>query len=101
MKRILTLLILMGGWLFTIAQEKSYDFVVAEDAETMKSNIDLLDKAFKQSVKDEVNRRLAGNAPKKGLPVDKAITREDFMKMSIDELMDLKRNNPELYNSLK
>lgn len=77
------------------------DFVVAEDAETMKSNIDLLDKAFKQSVKDEVNRRLAGNAPKKGLPVDKAITREDFMKMSIDELMELKRNNPELYNSLK
>jgi pectinesterase len=31
MKRILTLLILMGGWLFAIAQEKSYDFIVAED----------------------------------------------------------------------
>lgn len=77
------------------------DFVVAEDAETMKANIDLLDKAFKQSVKDEVNKRLAGNAPKKGLPRDATITRDDFLKMSIDELMELKKNNPELYQSLK
>lgn len=77
------------------------DFVVAESAEDMKANIDLLDRAFKQSVKEEVNKRLAGNAPKKGLPVDKAITKQDFMKMSIDELTELKKNNPELYNSLK
>ena len=77
------------------------DFVVAESAEDMKANIDLLEKAFKQSVKDEVNKRLAGTAPKKGLPLDKTITREDFMKMTVDELMDLKKNNPELYNSLK
>ena len=31
MKRILTLFILMGCWLFALAQEKGYDFVVAED----------------------------------------------------------------------
>lgn len=76
------------------------DFVVAESAEDMKANIDLLEKAFKQSVKDEVNKRLAGTAPKKGLPLDKTITREDFMKMSFSEMVALKEQNPELYSQL-
>lgn len=76
------------------------DFVVAEDAETMMANIDLLDTAFKKSVKLEVEKRLAGGAPKKGLPLDKAITKEQFMKMSFMELSELKQNNPELYAQL-
>jgi len=76
------------------------DFVVAEDADTMNANINLLDKAFKKSVKLEVERRLAGNTPKKGLPVDKTITKEDFMKMSFSEMVELKQNNPELYEQL-
>ena len=76
------------------------DFVVAEDAETMNANINLLDKAFKKSIKAEVERRLAGNTPKKGLPVNKTITKDDFMKMSFTELMELKNENPELYNEL-
>lgn len=77
------------------------DFVVAEDAETMSTNISLLERCFKESVKAEVNKRLAGNAPKKGLPLEKAITKEDFLKMSYAELIELKENNPELYNQLK
>ena len=73
------------------------DFVVADDADTMNNNINLLDRAFKKSVKAEVEKRLAGNTPKKGLPVDKAITKEEFLKMSYAELMELKKNQPELY----
>ena len=46
------------------------DFVVAEDAETMNNNISLLDKAFKQSVKAEVEKRLGSSTPKKNLPPD-------------------------------
>lgn len=75
------------------------DFVVAESAEDMNANIQLLDKAFKESVKAEVNKRLAGNAPKKGLPLEKTITKEDFLKMSFAELEELKRNNPEVFES--
>ena len=75
------------------------EFVVAEDAETMSSNISLLERCFKESVKAEVNKRLAGNAPKKGLPLEKAITKEDFLKMSYSELMELKQNNPEIFES--
>lgn len=76
------------------------DFVVTEDAETTNNNINLLDKAFKKSVKAEVEKRLAGTAPKKGLPIDKTITKEDFMKMSYSEMVALKNENPELYNAL-
>ena len=76
------------------------DFVVAETAEDMMTNIDLLDKAFKKSVKTEVEKRLAGNTPKKGLAVDKSMTKEQFRKLSYNELVELKTNEPELYASL-
>lgn len=75
------------------------DFVVAEDAETMNNNIKLLDSSFKKSVKAEIERRLAGATPKKGLPREQTLTKADFLKMSYSELMELKTNNPELYKS--
>lgn len=74
------------------------DFVVAEDAETMKTNIDLLDKAFKQSVKAEVERRLATATPKKNLPIEKALTRDSFRKLSLAEKQILMKENPALFN---
>ena len=76
------------------------DFVVAEDAETMNTNISLLDKAFKQSVKAEVEKRLGSSTPKKNLPPDQAITKDVFKKMSLREQAELSRNNPDLYKSL-
>ena len=76
------------------------DFVVAEDAETMNENIKLLDKAFKASVKAEVERRLGSNTPTKNLPPDEAITKESFSRMSLQEQSDLYKTNPELYKSL-
>lgn len=77
------------------------EFVVAEDADTMDANIKLLEQAFNQSVKQEVEKRLASKAPRKNLPLEKTITREDFRKMSTTELMELKQNNPDLYNSFR
>ena len=77
------------------------DFVVAEDADTMDANIKLLEQAFNQSVKSEVEKRLASKAPRKNLPLEKTIERKDFLKMSTIELMELRENNPDLYNSLK
>ena len=76
------------------------DFVVAEDAETMNKNISLLDKAFKQSVKLEVEKRLSSNTPKKNLPLDQTITKEQAKKMGIMERQKLLNENPELYNTL-
>lgn len=76
------------------------DFVVAEDAETMKANIDILDKAFKASVKAEVEKRLSSTTPKKNLPRDDSLTRDDVRKMDLAKLSELYRNNPELYKQL-
>ena len=76
------------------------DFVIAEDAETMNSNIRLLEKAFKDSVKREVEKRLGSSAPKKNLPPDQTITKEQAKKMGIRERQQLLMNNPELYNQL-
>lgn len=76
------------------------DFVIAEDAETMNSNIRLLEKAFKDSVKREVEKRLGSSAPKKNLPPDEAITKEQAKKMSIIERQNLLNNNPELFTQL-
>lgn len=76
------------------------DFVVAEDAETMNSNIRLLEKAFKDSVKREVEKRLGSSAPKKNLPIEDTITKDKAMKMGIRERQNLLNENPELYNQL-
>lgn len=76
------------------------DLVVAEDAETMKANIDTLDKAFKDAVKGEIEKRLASKTPRQNMPTDSEITLEQFGKMSIGELQALSDTNPELYNRL-
>lgn len=72
------------------------DFVVAEDADTMMENIKLLEEEFKKSVKAEVEKRLAGNSPKKNLD-NKQQSREDFKKLSMAEQSRLLEENPELY----
>lgn len=76
------------------------DFVVAGDAETMQANISLLDKAFKASVKAEVEKRLAGSSPKKNLPLNETLTKETFAKLSLAKQSEIYINNPELYKQL-
>lgn len=79
---------------------KLVDFVVAEDAETMMENIGLLEKEFKASVKAEVEKRLGTSTPKKNLPTDKPISKEEFSKMKLTEQAALFQTNPELYRQL-
>lgn len=74
---------------------------INDDIEASQSNIDKLDKLFKAAVKSEVEKRLAGNAPKgngSGAPAE--ITKETFKKMSLKELTKLMETNPELYDKL-
>ena len=72
------------------------DFIVAEDAETMNYNINLLDRAFKASVKAEVEKRLASSAPKKNFVDSDTMTKEKFNKLSLQEQQELIKNNPTL-----
>lgn len=76
------------------------DLVVAEDAEEMMDKITRLDNAFKASVKEEVEKRLASKTPKKNLPLDGQITKESFKAMSLSKQAELFNTNPDLYKSL-
>jgi len=79
---------------------KLVDFVVAEDAQTMSDNISLLEMEFKNSVKAEVERRLSTSTPKKNLPTDKTITKQEFQRMPLTKQAELFAQNPELYAQL-
>lgn len=74
---------------------------ITDDIEASQANIDKLDKLFKAAVKAEVEKRLAGAGLPKGVgSTNTAITKEAVSKMSLAELQQLQKTNPELYKSL-
>ncbi len=75
--------------------------IISDDIEASQANIDKLDKLFKAAVKAEVEKRLAGTAPRgNGSNVSGDITPEQFRKMSLSEQGALHASNPELYKRL-
>ena len=73
---------------------------ITDDIEASQANIDKLDKLFKAAVTAEVEKRIAGNAPKGNGGGAPAITKETAKKMSLAQINELARTNPELYNTL-
>lgn len=73
---------------------------INDDIEASQSNIDKLDKLFKAAVKAEVEKRLAGNAPKGNGGAPAEITKENAKKLSMAELAELERTNPEAFKKL-
>lgn len=73
---------------------------INDDIEASQANIDRLDKLFKSAVKAEVERRLAGNAPKGNGGNPAEITKETAKKMTMAELSQLADTQPELFNKL-
>lgn len=73
--------------------------VINDDLEASQANIDKFDKLFKEAVKAEVEKRLAGSAPKgNGGSAPVELTKEKVMKMSLSELNQLAETQPEIYN---
>lgn len=72
---------------------------INDDIEASQANIDKLDKLFKAAVKAEVEKRLAGSAPK-GNSTTTEITAETAKKMSMAEMNELARTNPDLFSKL-
>lgn len=73
---------------------------ITDDIETSQNNIDKLDKLFKAAVKAEVEKRLAGNAPKGNGGTPAEITKDTAKKMTMAELNKLAETNPELFNKI-
>lgn len=74
---------------------------IDDDIETAQANIDKLDKLFKAAVTAEIEKRLAGNAPKgNGGGFSGEVTKEAFKKMSLSQQAELYKTNKDLYNKL-
>ena len=74
---------------------------IYDNINASKANIDKLDKLFKDAVKAEVEKRLAGNAPKgNGSNITGEITKEQFRQMPLSQQSALYKDNPELYKKL-
>ena len=73
---------------------------ITDDIETSQANIDKLDKLFKNAVKTEVERRIAGNTPKGNGTKTTEVTKESASKMSVAELNKLANEQPELFAKL-
>ena len=78
------------------------DIIVINDNLTeSQENIDKLDKLFKKAVTAEVEKRLAGTAPKgNGVSTPGTVTKETFKKMNLAQLQALRKSDPELYKTL-
>lgn len=75
--------------------------VINDDIEASQANIDKLDKLFKKAVKDEIEKRLAGNAPKGNIGGASAeYTKENAKKMSLAEMNKLAKTDPEAFKKL-
>lgn len=74
---------------------------ISDDIEASQANIDKLDKLFKQAVTAEVEKRLAGNAPKgNGSNITGEVTKDQFKNMSLSQQAALYKDNKELYLKL-
>lgn len=72
--------------------------VINDDIESSQANIDKLDKLFKAAVKAEVEKRIAGNAPRgNSTTTSGEITLEQFKAMPLSQRAALSVSNPELY----
>jgi prophage antirepressor-like protein len=75
---------------------------ITDDIEASQANIDALDRLFKAAVKAEVEKRLAstGGNVKGNTTQTAEITKENAMKMSVAEMNNLAKTNPELFKKL-
>ena len=73
---------------------------INDDIEASQANIEKLDKLFKAAVRAEVEKRLAGNTPKGNGGSPAELTKESAKKMSLAEMAELQRTQPELYKKL-
>lgn len=74
---------------------------ITDDLEASQQNIETLDNLFKAAVRAEVEKRLAGNAPKGNGSVNTdTLTKEQARKMPMNERQKLYNTNRELYNKL-
>ena len=75
-------------------------YVTVDGITRSQANIDKIDKLFKAAVTAEVEKRLAGNAPRGNSGGTVELTKENAKKMSLDEMNKLAQSDPDKFKSL-
>ena len=70
---------------------------ITDDIQASQANIDKLDRLFKAAVKAEVEKRLAGNAPKGNGGAPAEMTKEQFFKLPLAQQNKIAIESPELF----
>ena len=76
-------------------------YILAEDADTMMANIKEFEKLYKQSLNDDILKKIASPSPKTGNTVQAGMTREKFLKLTVAERSNLYNTNPALYKEMQ
>lgn len=74
--------------------------IIDDDLQASQARIERLDKLFKKAVQIEVERRLASNSPKGNTSISNEITKEKARKLSINEMNELLKNDPDKFKEL-
>ena len=73
--------------------------LIDDDLTASQERIDKIDKLFKAAVTAEIEKRLAGAAPK-GNSTPAELTKENAKKMGLAEMNELAKKDPDKYKSL-
>jgi hypothetical protein len=73
---------------------------INDNLEESQANIDKLDKLFKSAVTAEIEKRLAGNAPKGNSSGTVELTKESAKKMGLAEMNELAQSDPDKFKKL-
>lgn len=80
--------------------EDVLDLVVADSAETTAERIDKFAELVEEKAREIRRQDFSNSAPKQSGSGEKAVTLDDFKKMAYPERLELKKNQPDLYQEL-
>lgn len=82
------------------ADDELLSFVVKDDAEATQAAVNTFVTMFNDKVEEGVKQALSGKSPKVHAKTEKVISAEEFKNMTYPEKVQLKADNPEMYNKI-
>ena len=82
------------------ADDELLSFVVKDDAEATQAAVNTFVTMFNDKVEEGVKQALSGKSPKVHARTERVITAEEFKNMTYPEKVQLKTDNPEMYNKI-
>lgn len=75
-------------------------YLMADDADTIKINIDTFKSQWQQAIEEAVNERLKGSTPKSANVAGKTMTKQEFAQLEYHQRAEFMKKNPDLVKRL-